>query len=416
MKRNIWIINQYAIPPKFGGLNRHFYFSKYLKRKGYNVKIFTSSKIHNSNINLIKKTEKISYKEMFFDDVEYTFLKASDYENNGFSRIKNMIGFAVKLPHFFLKKGIKVFKKPDVIYTSSPSLFIAVASIFLATKLRVPIITEVRDLWPESIVCYKNYSPRHPFIQILYALEKWVYKRSNSLIFTMKGAKNYLKERKIKIDSNKIYHINNGVDIEEFEEKKITKKIKDKDLLEKNTFKIIYTGSIREVNNLDILLELAKKIKTVYKDIRFLIYGEGSEKSKLIKRCQDENINNVLFKGHISRDCIPFVLSNSDINIIIVKQTSITRFGSSLNKFFDYMASEKPIVSNLKVNYDLLKHYSCGMTSDSSSPEDLQKTIEKIRKSSEEEKEKMRQGAARGARDYDYKFLTNKLEKVIKSL
>ena len=41
---NIWIVNHYAIPPSMGGLVRHYYFSKYLQKKGHKVKIFTASK------------------------------------------------------------------------------------------------------------------------------------------------------------------------------------------------------------------------------------------------------------------------------------------------------------------------------------------------------------------------------------
>ena len=47
---NVWIVNHYAIPPSMGGLVRHYYFSKYLQKKGHSVKIFTSSKIHNTDI------------------------------------------------------------------------------------------------------------------------------------------------------------------------------------------------------------------------------------------------------------------------------------------------------------------------------------------------------------------------------
>ena len=49
----IWIINHYAIPPSMGGLVRHYYFSKYLQERGHEVKIVTSSKIHNADINMI---------------------------------------------------------------------------------------------------------------------------------------------------------------------------------------------------------------------------------------------------------------------------------------------------------------------------------------------------------------------------
>ena len=52
----VWILNHYAIPPAYGGLNRHFYFSKNLEKLGVETKIFTASKIHNSEKNFMTKT------------------------------------------------------------------------------------------------------------------------------------------------------------------------------------------------------------------------------------------------------------------------------------------------------------------------------------------------------------------------
>ena len=50
----VWIINHYAIPPSMGGLVRHYYFSKFLREDGHQVRIFTASEIHNTNINMIR--------------------------------------------------------------------------------------------------------------------------------------------------------------------------------------------------------------------------------------------------------------------------------------------------------------------------------------------------------------------------
>ncbi|MDR0404401.1 MAG: glycosyltransferase family 4 protein [Oscillospiraceae bacterium] len=415
--KSVWIINHYAIPPKFGGLNRHYYFSRYLGKQGYNIKIFTSSKIHNSSVNMIKPEDKRKFKIVDFDGVQYIFLKSSEYEGNGFSRIKNMISFAC-FAYFFLKKeGIKRFGKPDLIYTSSPSLLASVSAVLLAKKIKIPVITEIRDLWPESIVAYKNISRKNPIIILLYALEKWLYKCTDALVFTTEGGKDYLKERGICdcIDLKKVYSLNNGVDLFDFE-KNLSNKLNDDDLLRSDTFKIIYTGSIREVNDLSILLDVARSLKDTQRDVKFIVYGEGTQKDTLIKRCKAEGIDNICFKGHVSREFIPFILSKANINIIIVKQTDLTRFGTSYNKLFDYMASKKPIISNISVNYDLLQRYNCGVTSKSSGAEDLKNAIKSIYNLPKAKYEELCRNAGEAAKDYDYKVLSAKLKKIIDSV
>jgi len=410
--KNMWIINHYAIPPDFGGLNRHYYFSKYLKNFGYNTKIFTSSKIHNSKVNLINnKKEKV--KELDFDGVEYTFLKTSDYFNNNFSRIKNMLEFPCRV-----LINYKKFEKPDLIYTSSPSLFTACAAMILAKKIKVPIIVEVRDLWPEAMVAYNKISSKNIIVKYFYSMEKWLYKNADKLIFTMEGAREYIKEKKLEnlVSLEKIYNINNGVDLEEFESNLKKFVLKDPDLEDKNSFKIVYVGSIREVNHLEDLVNTAKIIQEKYNNIKFIVYGDGTEKEILEKKCNSENINNIVFKGHVSRKYIPYILSKSNLNIIINNQTKLMRFGSSFNKMFDYMASGKPIVSNLSSNYDLLERYKCGIAARSSKPEDLVRSIEIIYNISEKFYKKLCENSKKAAKHFDYKFLTEKLYDIIKDI
>ena len=149
---NIWIVNHYAIPPSMGGLVRHYYFSKYLQKKGHTVMIFTSSKIHNTDINMIR--DKSLYKEEMEDGVEYTFVRSRDYKGNGLDRIFNMMDLPFKtwktMKQFYKKQ------KPDVIYTSSPDLFVAYFALLFGRKHKIPVVVEVRDLWPESIVEYNG--------------------------------------------------------------------------------------------------------------------------------------------------------------------------------------------------------------------------------------------------------------------
>jgi glycosyltransferase involved in cell wall biosynthesis len=415
--KKIWIINHYAIPPEFGGLNRHYYFSKYLSQMGYSVKIFTAGKIHNSNVNIFKdEDENLKIKELNFGNVPYTFLKVSDYQGNGISRIKNMLEFPYKVLKYCDK-----FPEPDVIYTSSPSPFAALAAMRLAKKLEKPIIVEVRDLWPESIVAYKGISPKNPMIVSLYQLEKYLYKNADRLIFTAEGGKDYIKEKhwEDQVELSKVYNINNGVDLSEYQ-KSSEICLDDPDLDDKTTFKVVYTGSIREVNHLIDLVDTAQVLKEKYlnsrKKIKFIVYGEGTERESLESECRARNLNNIVFKGHVPRKYISYILSKSDLNIIIVQQTDLMRFGSSLNKLFDYMASGKPIVSNLKVNYDLLERYHCGITTKTRDSKDLADAIEKIYSLSSEDYETMCENAKTAAKDYDYKLLTQKLDQIIQGL
>ena len=406
---NVWIVNHYAIPPSMGGLVRHYYFSKYLQKKGHTVKIFTSSKIHNTDINMIK--DKSLYKEEMEDGVEYTFVRSRDYKGNGLDRVINMLDFP-----FMIWKAMKLFykqQKPDVIYTSSPDLFVAFFALRFGRKYKIPVVVEIRDLWPESIVEYNGMSKKNPVIQILYQLEKWIYKKADQLIFTMEGGKEYICDKgwnKI-IDLKKVNHVNNGVDLEEFDQNYKRFRLEDPDLTNASTFKVIYVGSIRKVNNLATLIDAAKYLKED-KSIQILIYGDGTEKSKLEKECKENKLN-VKFKGRVEKKYIPYILSCSNLNIINVKPAELNKYGCSWNKLFEYMASGKPILCNLPVKYDLIRIYHLGITKRFINSVEYKDAILWFVNLDKNEYNKYCYNARKCGEMYDYKKLSQSVEKIL---
>lgn len=406
---NIWIVNHYAIPPSMGGLVRHYYFSKYLQKKGHTVKIFTSSKIHNTDINMIK--DRSLYREEMEDGVEYTFVRSRDYKGNGMDRVINMMDLPFKT-----WKAMKLFykkQKPDVIYTSSPDLFVAFFALRFGRKYKIPVVVEVRDLWPESIVEYNKISRKNPIIQILYQLEKWIYKKADQLIFTMEGGKEYIRDKgwDKAVDLKKVNHVNNGVDLEEFEENYKKYQINDSDLMNDSTFKVVYVGSIRQVNNLGTLVDAAKYLKDD-KSIQILIYGDGTEKKKLEEECKINGLN-VKFKGRVEKKYIPFILSHSDLNVINVRAAALNKYGCSWNKLFEYMASGKPILCNLQVNYDLIQKNHLGVSKCFVNGKEYAEEILRFKNLLPEKYDFYCENLYRTAKEYNYVALTEKLENIL---
>ena len=409
---NVWIVNHYAIPPSMGGLVRHYYFSKYLQKKGHNVKIFTSSKIHNTDINMIK--DKSLYKEEMEDGVEYTFVRSRDYKGNGLDRIINMIDTPFKI-----QKAMRCFykkEKPDVIYTSSPDLFVAFFALLFGKMHKIPVVVEIRDLWPESIVEYNGMSRKNPIIQILYQLEKWIYKKADQLIFTMEGGKEYIKDKgwDKKINLDKVNHVNNGVDLEEFAEDVKRYQIQDNDLEDEKFFKVIYVGSVRRANNIETLVNVGKELKQRENDkIRIIIYGDGTDRESLEKRCKTEGLDNVIFKGKVEKKYIPYILSKSNLNILNYKQANTWKYGGSQNKQFEYLASGRPICSNVKMGYSIIRANDCGVEDNIISTKDYADVVLKYAEMSEEKYKQECENAKKAAQLYDYHLLTEKVEHIL---
>ncbi len=122
---NIWIIDHYAVPPKYYPLARQTIFARKLNERGHNTTIFCASTVHNSDQNLSNGAKL--YREEVVDGVRYVFITCKGYKGNGISRVFNMLEFARKLP-----RVCKHFEKPDAVLACSMTLQACAKGIKLA--------------------------------------------------------------------------------------------------------------------------------------------------------------------------------------------------------------------------------------------------------------------------------------------
>lgn len=405
--KKIWLVNYYAMPPEFESRLRTIKFAKYLTNLGYTVTIISSSFMHNMNINLIEDKAKFMYKN--YDGLDFIHIRTIGYRKNGLLRILSLFEFHIKL----LLYG-KKFIKPDVIVHTVLPPFGNIL-YYLAKRMRTKYIVEVLDLWPDSFVDMKLISTKNPLLKLLYFLERWIYKRADSIVFSMEGGKDYILDKKWdlqihngKIDLNKIYYINNGVDLQDFNYNLGHCQLQDSDLLDDNIKRIIYIGSIRLANNLKYLISAAEHLLP-NKNIKFLLYGDGDDRQYLEDYCNKRNITNVIFKEKwINPQYVPFLLSKSNVNILNYAK-GFGKYGGSQSKLFQYLASGNPICSNLDMPYCPIKKYGLGISRDFISSKDYSLAILELLELSDEQLKEIKDKASRLVQEFDYKTLTTKL-------
>lgn len=407
----IWILDHYATSMFINGKGRDHWFGKYLKDQGHAVKIFCATTSHKSG-----KEEMVDYigkEQVRYDDIPYIFIKARSYNGNGYQRILNMLDYAWYVKQMVCKYAKKE-GKPDIILAASVHPFTLIAGNQIAKKLEIPCICEIRDLWPETFVSLGKVKNNSLLARCLYMGEKHIYKKADSLIFTMEGWRDYFNEKnwnKI-IENKRVFYINNMVDLDMFNREVIENAFEDEDLDDRNTFKVIYVGSIRMANALQLLLEAGKELKD--ENIKILIYGEGGDRERLEKFCRNNNLSHVKFKGYVERKRVPYILSKSDLNILNYVRASIFRFGASQNKFFEYLASGKPVLANNVYNYSLIKKYQCGIEKNIDNPKDYRDAILEIKNMDQKQYQKMCENAMTAARECDYKKRSKELEDAMK--
>lgn len=414
--RRFWIFNHYATTPKTGPLLRHFYFAEYLKEKGIETTVFAANELHQTGTSV--DTMGKPYLRTEEEGVPFVFVKTSKYQGNGLSRVRNMLSFFFGLLRIS-KRYARQYGRPDLIMGSSAHPLTSIAGILAARRFHVPVIVEVRDLWPEAIFSFGKVKMNSLIGRALSAGEKWMYVHADAIVFTKEGDVDHIKEMGWdtahggKIDLGKCYYVNNGVKLDDYYRSIREDILEDPDLEDDTTFKVVYTGTLRPVNNVDNLLDTAKLLQE-HGDIRFLIFGSGNQLERLQERVREEHLDQVKLKGFVEKKYIPYILSRSSVNVLNYSQSHYNwSRGNSSNKLFEYMASGKPIISTVKMGYCILDHYQCGLSLEECTPRALADMILKIHDMPENTYARMAENARQGARDFDFSVLTERLYQVI---
>lgn len=398
--KNVWFVSHYSMPPKYEMRIKTQMYAHYLQQNGIECTIFSASTIHNTDIDLIEGNQQ--YNERKYDDLKFVHIKCDKYQGNGISRIKNMYQFASRF-----NKIAEKFKSPDIIVADANCT--NYEPIYKYCKRHnIPILIDMRDLWPMSIVEYYKFSNKNPIIQYLYHRERVMYRRVNGVIFSMEGGKDYIRDKGWKeLPLSKFHYINNGVKLDEFYQEIKDNAFADSDLDDESTFKVVYAGSIRTANNLKSVVYAAEQIKN--KRVKILLYGDGDDKPALEKYCTEHGINNVVFKGQVEKKYIPYILSKCNLSILNYKKAKTLKYGGSQNKLFEYLAAGCPVLLTVEMNYNIVTKNNCGVALDEPDPSKIAAAIDDLSNKDKIELEEIGKHAKSVATEYDFKELTRRL-------
>jgi len=220
--------------------------------------------------------------------------------------------------------------------------FAAFVGYLLARKKGCTFYFEERDLWPQTLIDLGKVTKRHPAIFIMSMLELFLYKKSKRIIVLFDKAKNYVTSRGI--SENKVVYLPNGVDPARYESSisELPEEVEATLSLLKDRFIAIYLGSHGMANNLDAMLDAAKKLGEK-SNVHFLFVGDGPEKLRLLDRKQAESIDNATFLSPIPKEFVPALLSRVHAGVLPLKDSPVFKWGISPNKLYDYMAASLPV-------------------------------------------------------------------------
>lgn len=380
--KTIWTIMIDNCLPEHGPHNRHFWFAKHLKEQGYNPVVFVASRERGNAIQMIEDDAPFKVDDSY--GFPFVYIRIKDYGESMKKRILSIFEFHKRL-NKYVDTFVGMYGKPDVIlgsngYPLSPWL----ANRF-AKKYQAASICEICDLWPLSLEEYDIIKPGGAIAKAMYVLERKNYENANAIIFSMEGGGDYIRDKGWDIDSGgkidlaKVHHINNGIDLDAFRENTDAFTCPVSELTDNGKVKIVYAGSVRKANNIGYLVDVAECMQDD-EQVEFVALGAGDELEELREKVRERGLSNISFPGAIDKREIPASLEKARLLLLLYSsmQVNLSQYGMSQNKLFDYLASGKPVLSNLPSNYSIINKYDCGVERSFSNPEEFAEQIRQM--------------------------------------
>lgn len=263
----------------------------------------------------------------------------------------------------------------DLLFATSTPLTAGIPGIVASILRRKPFVFEVRDLWPE-LPREMGVITNPMILSAMSALEWLSYHTAQACIGLSPGIVQGIIRRGI--HSGKVDMVPNGCDLNLFDPDK--GEILRPAGVDKDDFIAIFSGAHGIANGLDAVLDAAAELKRKNRnDIKFVFIGDGRLKPALIKRVADEGLDNCLFLNPVPKMKLTAYLRGADVGLMILDNIPAFYYGTSPNKFFDYIAIGLPVLNNYPGWLaGIITENSCGCAVKPGSPKSFAESLEKL--------------------------------------
>jgi colanic acid biosynthesis glycosyl transferase WcaI len=332
----ILYLSQY-FPPEAGATQTRAYeMARNFVRLGHAVTLIAELPNHPSGIIPPRYRGKLYERESLEGiQVIRVWVKASP-EKSFRSRILFYLSYMVSA----LAAGLLLARgRFDLIYATSPPLFVGGAALALSLLRRIPLVFEVRDLWPESAVALGELRGSLP-IRLASRLEQACYRRARRIVVVTRGIRSRLLERGI--PAEKLVLIPNGANTDLFQFRPQARERLRRELGLEGKFTAIYAGIHGVAQGLETVVQAAGLLREDPR-FHFILVGEGPRKAALAALAEAEALPNLTLLPEQARERIPDYLSAADGALIPLRALELFK-GALPSKMFDAWACERPLV------------------------------------------------------------------------
>jgi glycosyltransferase involved in cell wall biosynthesis len=422
--KKILIITYYWPPSGGAGVQRWLKFAKYLPEYGFQPVILTVDPDYASYPQLDESLQdEIDSDCLVFKTKSFELYKlyelisgkkgipyggfAKETKETRLQKFSKFIRGNFLLPdprkgwnRYALSKAVQLIKEFDIetVITTSPPHSTQLIGLQLKEKLGIHWIADLRDPWTD-IYYYKQFKHSALARKIDRGYERRVLEHADLIITVSEDVKRLFAEKTELPIAEKTVIIPNGFDEKDFEIQPAT--IEHKKI-------ITYSGTIAESYDVSGLLkvidQLDKKLKS-----ELIIRFVGTVPDKILEKFRLLGIE-IELMGYVSHIKSIEYLLRSTILLLVIPKVKNNK-GIVTGKFFEYLASRKPILAIGPIDGDLasmIKLTNCGSIFDYENTEGMTQYLTEILNTDTVSNQ------SEHIRDYSRKQLASKIATLIK--
>ena len=302
------LILTHFYPPEMGGASARLHgLARWLVNSGNQVTVITGFPNYPSGVVLKEYRGRRRMSETI-DGVEVirTWVYASPHRKTS-KRLANYFSFVASS----IVTGLTTKRSFDLIFASSPPLFIGLSGLALARLHHLPLLFDIRDLWPQVAIDAGELNPSSLTVRLMNRLATFLYRQADHITPVTETKRQRLIA--LGVPAKKLTVVTNGVDLDRVTPSQTINKRTELGL--EGKFVVLYAGLIGIAQGVEIMADAAERLRA-HADIHFLIVGDGIRKAALEEHIIQRELSNVTLLPRQPREVIPDFLAAADVSLV----------------------------------------------------------------------------------------------------
>lgn len=230
----------------------------------------------------------------------------------------------------------------DILIASSPPFFVHVAGDAARRVRRIPLVLEVRDLWPDYLR-QMGFVKNERVAGWLFSLESFLFRQAEAVVTVTESFRKRVAGKGV--ERNRIHVIPNGVDSSFYGPGERPATLDGLNAATPGGFLVGYLGNFGAGQGLSRVLEAALLVRQGNPAVRFVLAGDGPERDALV---QHEAVTSGVVRvlSTIPKAKTPTFYAACDACLVPLAPFPILR-ETVPSKLFEILASEKPVVASV---------------------------------------------------------------------